>query len=226
MLFYSITAFSQNLRVTGVVTDAKTGEKLVGVSVLVKGTGTRARTGVNGDYTINVAPNGTLVFSYIGYTQQEVPVNNQITLNVSLQGTATQLQQVVVVGYGMQRRDVTGAVSRVGGEDIARQPVQTPTQALQGRAPCVQSIGSGQPNAQPQVLIRGVGSVLAWAGPLYVVATRFFDLVRQDGLRPGRAEAAFRIHGKRWNAARSLFPIPQQQIDLSGRRLTQNQGYD
>lgn len=169
----------QTITVTGTVTDAANGETLPGVSVMVKGTTTGTQTGVNGDFTIAAPPTGTIVFTYIGFQQREVPVNNQTTMTVQLQTSAQQLEQVVVVGYGAQRRrDVTGAVSNVQGSDLAKQPVQTPTQAMQGRVSGVQVISSGQPNAQPQVRIRGTGSTLGGVNPLYVVDGVLTDDIR------------------------------------------------
>ena len=172
------TAFAQQ-NVKGKITDATTGETLIGVSVLVKGSTTGTQTDVNGTFSITAPANSTLTFTYVGYTTQEVVVNNQTTINVKLASAATQLAQVVVIGYGTQRRrDVTGAVASVKGEDLARQPVQTPTQALQGKVAGVQIISSGQPNSQPQVRIRGTGSVLAGAEPLYVVDGVLTDDIR------------------------------------------------
>ena len=156
--------------VTGKVTDVASGEALIAVTVQVKGTTTGAQTDANGNFTVAVPPNGTLVVSYLGYESQEVPVNNQTSLTIQLAPSARELEQVVVVGYGAQRkRDLTGAVSNVQGADIAKQPIQTPTQAVQGRVAGVQVISSGSPNSQPQVRIRGTGSIEAGVNPLYVV---------------------------------------------------------
>ena len=156
--------------VTGKVTDVASGEALIAVTVQVKGTTTGAQTDANGNFTVAVPPNGTLVVSYLGYESQEVPVNNQTSLTIQLAPSARELEQVVVVGYGAQRkRDLTGAVSNVQGADIAKQPVQTPTQAVQGRVAGEQVISSGSPNSQPQVRIRGTGSIEAGLNPLYVV---------------------------------------------------------
>ncbi|HEY4327962.1 MAG TPA: TonB-dependent receptor [Mucilaginibacter sp.] len=177
--FFINSAFAQNITIKGKVTDATTGESLIGVSVSVKGTTTGTQTDVNGAYTINAPPTVTIVFTYIGYLAQEVVVNNQTTINVALQGQAKELQQVVVVGYGTQRkRDVTGAIGTVSGDVLAKQPVQTPTQALQGQVAGVQVIASGQPNSQPQLRIRGTGSVLAGVNPLYVVDGVLTDDIR------------------------------------------------
>jgi TonB-linked SusC/RagA family outer membrane protein len=144
---------------------------LPGVSVTVRGAPGGTTTDANGNYSIT-APDGsaTLVFSYVGYQSTEVPINNRTEINVSLLPANNQMEQVVVVGYGTQRRrDVTGSVASIRGSEIARQPVQTPTQAIQGRVAGVQIISSGQPNSLPVVRVRGTGTMLGGVNPLYVV---------------------------------------------------------
>ncbi|MDB5137837.1 MAG: SusC/RagA family TonB-linked outer membrane protein [Mucilaginibacter sp.] len=179
-LFFFINAsFAQSVAVKGKATDAVTSESLPGVSIVIKGTTTGTQTDVNGAFSINAPSNATLVFTYIGYSPKEVAVNNQTTINVALQPESKELQQVVVIGYGTQRkRDVTGAVGSVSGDQLAKQPVQTPTQALQGQVAGVQVISSGQPNSQPELRIRGTGSVLGGVNPLYVVDGVLTDDIR------------------------------------------------
>ncbi len=155
--------------ITGIVT-AENGDPLGGVSVTIKNTTTGSTTDNNGGFTISAAPNSILVISYIGYVTQEVPVNNQTALNIKLLQSAMPMDQVVVVGYGTQRKiDVTGATGTVKGSELVKQPVMTPTQAIQGKVAGVQIISSGQPGSSPVVRIRGTGSILAGADPLYVV---------------------------------------------------------
>lgn len=176
---FSNLAMAQNLTVKGKVSDAKTGEPLIGVTVGVKGTATGSQTDVNGAFSLSVASGTTLQVSYIGYTTQSVVVSSDAPLDIKLQSSSTELAQVVVIGYGTQRkRDVTGAVASVNGDQLARQPVQTPTQALQGKVAGVQILSSGQPNSAPIVRIRGTGSVLAGANPLYVVDGVLTDDIR------------------------------------------------
>ncbi|MVN78636.1 SusC/RagA family TonB-linked outer membrane protein [Hymenobacter sp. HMF4947] len=161
--------FAQQAPITGVVTDAASQEALIGVTVLVKGTSINAQTGVDGRYSIAAPADAVLSFNYVGYAQQEIPVAGKTAVNVALAST-TKLNEVVVVGYGTQkRRDLTGAVARIEGDEIVNQPVQTPTQALQGKLAGVQIISDGTPNSQPTVRIRGTGTLLAGANPLYVV---------------------------------------------------------
>jgi len=168
-LFSSQFIFAQST-VTGRVSS---GDSVMrGVTVQIKGTTTASQTDGNGNFSINVAPNATLVFSAIGYTPLEIKVENRTTINVNLASSATQLGEVVVVGYGTQRRqDVTGAVSSINAATIEKVPVNTIDQALQGRAAGVQVINNdGRPGSTVSVQIRGVGS-LATNGnePLYVV---------------------------------------------------------
>lgn len=180
LCFLSINAaLAQNITVTGVITDEADKSPLPGVGILVKGTQTGTTTNATGKYAISAPANATLVFTYIGYTTKEVVVNNQTTLNVSLASSSELLEQVVVVGYGTQRRkDLTGSIASVKGEDLARQPVQTATQALQGKVAGVQVISSGEPNTTPNVRLRGTGTILGGANPLYVVDGVFTDDIR------------------------------------------------
>lgn len=161
---------SPYIKVTGTVTSAQ-GSPLLGVSVAVKGKGTGTATDVNGNFTLNnVVETDVLVFSSVGFETKEVTVGSQTTLSVVLQPSNRELDQVVVVGYGTaRRRDLTGSVANIKGDELAKQPVQTATQALQGKAAGVQIISSGAPNSNPSVRIRGTGSMLGGVNPLYVV---------------------------------------------------------
>lgn len=175
----SSTAFAQTEPVKGTVKD-KAGTALIGVTIRVKGTNAGTTTGPDGSFTLNV-PEGrdSLQVSYVGYVQQDIAVGGRTTINITLQSAESQLEQVVVVGYGTQRkRDLTGSISSIKGEELAKQPVQTPTQAAQGKIAGVQVIASGQPNSQPQIRVRGTGSVLAGANPLYVVDGVLTDDIR------------------------------------------------
>ena len=155
--------------VTGRVVDEK-GAGLPGVNVIIKGGSNGTQTDIDGKFTLAVPEGSTLVFSFVGYAPQEVVVGTQTTINIALAPDTKALSEVVVVGYGTQRRqDLTGAVARVDGAEIVNQPVQTPTQALQGKIAGVQIISDGTPNSQPKVRIRGTGTLLGGAEPLYVV---------------------------------------------------------
>jgi TonB-linked SusC/RagA family outer membrane protein len=175
-LLFTFTAFAQDISVKGKVTDQSNGESLIGVSIKVKGSTTGTTTDVNGNYSVSAPPNGTLVFSYLGFQEQQVPINNRTTINVGLEVAAQQLQQVVVVGYGTQRKvDVTGSVSQVSGSDIAKQSSPNAVSALQGRVAGVQITNSGAPGSSPQIRVRGLGTVYGNPNPLYVVDGVWFD---------------------------------------------------
>ncbi|WP_295772446.1 TonB-dependent receptor [uncultured Mucilaginibacter sp.] len=179
LLFLSSFALAQNGTITGKVIDATDKQPLPGVTVKLSGSATGTQTDAQGNYTISAPANGTLTFSYIGYANQDVTINNRTTIDVNLAASNKSLEQVVVIGYGTQRkRDVTGSIGNVSGAELTKQPVQTPTQALQGKVAGVQVLGSGQPNAQPQLRIRGTGSVLGGANPLYVVDGVLTDDIR------------------------------------------------
>ncbi|WP_162053486.1 SusC/RagA family TonB-linked outer membrane protein [Pontibacter pamirensis] len=171
-LLVSVQAMAQTTTVTGRVTDAETNSGLPGVTVVLKGTSTAAPTDVEGNYSINVPDGtGTLVFSYIGYENQEVPINNRSTINVQLGTDAQALEEVVVVGYGVQRAEaVTGSVASISAEEIAKVPSGNITQALQGRLPGVEfTQSSSQPGASMQIRIRGTRSISGGNDPLVVL---------------------------------------------------------
>jgi TonB-dependent SusC/RagA subfamily outer membrane receptor len=158
-----------DLQVTGKIT-GENGEPLPGVSVTLVGTDRGTATDSSGNFTITVPTGGTLRITYVGYVTQEVKIGNESQINIRLLPSANQLNEVVVVGYGTQKKiDVTGSVAHVKGDEISKQPVLTVTQALQGKVAGVQITSSGQPGSSPQVIIRGTGSILAGASPLYIV---------------------------------------------------------
>lgn len=168
---FTVEVKAQNQTISGTVTSKEDGEPMVGVSVLVKGTSKGVSTGIDGTYILEVAPGETvLVFSFIGYQPQTIELNNRTTIDVVMETDATELSEVVVVGYGEQKKsDITGATVNIKSDEIVRQPVINATQALQGKAAGVQIISSGQPGVSPQVRIRGVGTALAGTTALYVV---------------------------------------------------------
>ncbi|MFD2934241.1 SusC/RagA family TonB-linked outer membrane protein [Spirosoma flavum] len=156
--------------VSGLVLDEK-GSPLTGVNIQIRGTTRGTTSDARGAYRIEV-PNGStiLVFSYIGYKKQEITVNNQSVINVSMESDAGSLEEVVVVGYGTQKRSsLTGAVSSVTPKDLTALPVPNVTSALQGRVPGVSVVNNGGPGSTPIVQIRGVGSINYASGPLYVI---------------------------------------------------------
>ncbi|TAH22198.1 MAG: SusC/RagA family TonB-linked outer membrane protein [Cytophagales bacterium] len=158
-------------RITGTVTSSEDGQPLPGVSILVKGTGTGTVTDANGKYTISVPDNGvTLIFSYVGFTSQEIAVGSNSVVDVVLVTDVTALEQVVVVGYGSQKREtITGAISTVSAKEIVTLPVTNIASALQGRVAGVSVTNNGSPGEAPIVRIRGVGSISYATNPLYVI---------------------------------------------------------
>src|SRR5690606_33413364 len=134
-----------------------------GVSILVKGTTTGTTTDLDGNFTINAPANSTLVFTYIGFANQEVAVNNQTQLNIVLETSGEELDQVVIVGYGTQKKvNLTGAVSTVDSKQLESRPVQNVGQALQGLVPGLnlQTSGlGGELNQNLSFNIRGGGSI-------------------------------------------------------------------
>lgn len=166
----SQTQEKQEIRVTGKVTGPNN-EPLFGVSVQVKGTTTGTSTNTSGEYSITAEENATLKFSYIGYLDKEVAVNKQNVVNVELAPSDIPLDQVVVVGYGSQRKkDITGAVSVVKATDFDSRPIVSAAAGLQGQAAGVNVFASsGKPGWGLTVSVRGNTSLTAKNDPLYVV---------------------------------------------------------
>lgn len=156
-------------RIDGVVVSEK-GESLIGVNVMVEGSSTGTITDYDGRFSINIGSSkATLVFSYLGYIQQTIAVSKQATLNVVLIEDTKQLDEVVVVGYGTQRKkDLTGAVSAVDVKEMKKMQSPNIGQALQGQVPGVSVSTSGAPGSSADIRIRGVGS-FSNVGPLYVI---------------------------------------------------------
>lgn len=136
-VMFTATAFAQQKTIKGTVVDV-TGEPLIGVNVAVKGTTIGIITDIDGNYTLEVPSKSTIVFSYIGYQAQEVPVGNQSTINVTLKEDAQKLEEVVVVGYGTQKKvTVTGSVASVSGEELKASPTTNLSNGIVGRMPGV-----------------------------------------------------------------------------------------
>ncbi|WP_304633715.1 SusC/RagA family TonB-linked outer membrane protein, partial [uncultured Muribaculum sp.] len=170
MLLVSIGMSAQTHTVTGVVTDVDH-EPMVGVSIIEKGTSNGAMTDLDGKFTLKVGPNATLRISYIGYETQDVKVGNKTSVNVVLKEDNLQLDEVVVVGYGTQKKsDVTGSVSSVSADDLKGLATTDAGAALQGKAAGVQILNtSGAPGAGASIRIRGYSSNSGNLGPLLIV---------------------------------------------------------
>ncbi len=154
--------------ISGTVTDSD-GTPLPGANVLVKGTTNGTQTDFDGNYTIEADSNATLVFSYLGFATQEVAVNGQTTVNVTMSEDANQLSEVVVLGYSTQTRgDVTGSVASVDVSEATKAPIVNAAEALEGRVTGLTVINNGTPGQAPQIVIRGFGTSNN-TNPLYII---------------------------------------------------------
>ena len=177
MLLLSMLSFAQgSLTISGVVTEKKTGEPIIGASILLKGQSSGTITDFNGNYSISNVPSGaTLVFSYIGMKTQEVKVTASSKLDISLEEDNQLIDEVVVIGYGIQRKsDLTGSVGAVKSKDLTKVATPNVANALQGRVSGVYISANGAPGSSPEVRIRGIGTTNN-SNPLYVVDGMFMD---------------------------------------------------
>ncbi|AWX43236.1 TonB-dependent receptor SusC [Flagellimonas maritima] len=171
MLFYGMGAFIYSQQITGTITDPG-GVPLSGATIIEKGTTNGVQADFDGNYTIIPSnDNATLVFSYIGFSSKEENIGGRTTINVTLQEDVSKLDEVVVIGYGTQRRqNVSAAISTVSAEAIEGRPVADFTNAIQGQVAGLQiTNSSGRPGAGTQVQIRGTGSITGNSNPLYVI---------------------------------------------------------
>ncbi|MEO7047939.1 MAG: TonB-dependent receptor [Ferruginibacter sp.] len=163
------------LQVTGKVTD-ENGSPLQGASVKIKGTSNGTSTDNAGSFSLNVADNAVLVISYVGYEAKEIPVGGRTDIAVQLSPSIKTAEQVIVVGYGTQRKiDITGSVVNIKGDEVAKQAASNPISALQGKVAGVQITNAGAPGSSPEIRIRGVGTVYGNPNPLYVVDGIWYD---------------------------------------------------
>ncbi|MFI0430186.1 SusC/RagA family TonB-linked outer membrane protein [Mariniflexile sp. HMF6888] len=173
---FSVSGFAQNLTVSGVITSSEDNMPLPGVNVIVKGTTRGVSTDFDGSYTIEVKTGEVLEFSSVGLKMVAVTISNQTRINVTMETDIASLDEVVVVGYGTQRKvDLTGAISTVKAEDIEKTPNSNVMQSLQGKVAGLQIVSSGSPGDSPTVRLRGVNSYSAGDNPLYVVDGMFYD---------------------------------------------------
>lgn len=166
-----LIAFAQGHQVSGTVLDG-TGEPLIGVNVLIKGTTNGTVTDLDGNFIVfNVKQSDILVVSYVGFIPQEIKVGNQTKFNVTLKDDSKALDEVVVIGYGTaKRKDITGSVASVNSETLAAVPVASATEALQGKMAGVQiTTTEGSPDAEMKIRVRGGGSITGDNTPLFIV---------------------------------------------------------
>lgn len=165
----ALVAKAQDITVKGTVISSADNEPMIGATVKVKGTGTGTVTDFNGNYTIKVDSKSTLVFSMIGFKTVEQPVGNRTTINVSLDDDTNDLNEIVVIGYGVAKKgDLTSSISAIKGDKLEKLSTGNVMNALQGQVNGVQVTGAGGPGASPRVIIRGV-STINGSDPLYVV---------------------------------------------------------
>ena len=169
--FTSLVLLAQTVQLKGTVKDAKTGELLIGVNIIVEGSQTGTVTDLDGNFVISAPADGTLKISYIGYKTQQVKFSGQKTLDIQLESDSKTIDEIVVVGYSVQKkRDVLGAISKVGSNELSKIPVASAQQALQGRIAGVNvAAQTGAPGAPISVRIRGVNSIGLGNEPLYIV---------------------------------------------------------
>lgn len=158
-----------DIQIHGTVKDSATGEPLIGVTIRIKGSSKGTTTDVNGEFDLEVNPSSTLIVSFVGYITKTVLVNNRNVVNINLSSSAQSLEQLTVVGFGIQKaKDVTGSVSTVSPEELNEAPVATFAEALQGKASGVYVSTSGAPGSGSTIRVRGVGSING-SDPLVVV---------------------------------------------------------
>ena len=168
---FCVLAFAQGKQITGVIKDG-TGEPMIGVNVLVKGTTNGTITDFDGKFAISDVKNSdVLTITYVGYVQQSIPVGNQTSFNIILKEDTETLDEVVVIGYGtVKKRDLTGSVASVSNETLTANPVSDVSQALQGKLAGVSVVSQdGRPGAEVSIRVRGGGSITQSNDPLFIV---------------------------------------------------------
>lgn len=167
----TLNSMAQEATITGKVVDEPTGEPLPGAGVVIKGTTTGASTNLDGNFTINVKPTDTLVISFIGYVEKEIPVGNQQIINVQLSPETIGMDEVVVIGYGtVKKEDATGAVEVVTSDDFNKGAITSPQDLLVGKASGVLiTQNDGAPGSSSIIRIRGGSSLSASNDPLIII---------------------------------------------------------
>lgn len=169
LTFFLQYAFAQEIIITGIITD-QNGAPIPGATILVKNTNVGAVSDIGGKYSIKAQSDATLTISFIGYQSQDIQANSRSTINITLQEEAKELSEIVVIGYGIQKKsDLTGSLVSVKSSDLDKSKQSNIAQVLQGRASGVfVTTNSGTPGSTPNIMIRGV-STINNSGPIYVV---------------------------------------------------------
>jgi iron complex outermembrane receptor protein len=230
MVFATSLALAQERAVSGRITSADDNSGVPGVNILEKGTSNGTVSDADGNYRINVGPNAVLVFSFVGYTTQEITVGTQSTVNVSLASDVTALSEVVVVGYGTQdKKEITSSVTSVKSEEFNKGNINDPAQLLSGKVAGLQVVREGaDPSQGFNIRLRGLSSVGANQQPLIVIdgvigaalnSVDPNDIATMDVLKDGSAAA---IYGTRGSAGVILITTKQGKsgkttVDYNGQ---------
>ena len=167
---YAFSPPFADITITGKVTASENSEPLVGVSIRVDGTDKGTITDIDGNYSLNAPSDGVLVFTFVGFEDQKVPINNQSVINIRLGSSASALNEVVVVGYGSSsRKTLTSAVTTMKPEDLNRGAISDVGQLLQGKVPGLNISASGDPNRPAAIVLRGASTLNSSQGPFYVI---------------------------------------------------------
>lgn len=205
-LCLSLTGASQN-SVSGIITDDQ-GQPIPGVNIIEKNTTNGYVSDFDGNYTMTVGDNATLVFSYVGYKTQEIAVDNKSVINITMVTDNAQLDEVVVIGYGAVKRDkITSSIATINSEEISKVVASNPAEALQGKAAGVQVLSNGgAPGAAPRVLIRGITTFNSSSQPLLVLdgvllpsntSLNFINPLDIENIQVLKDAAASAIYGSR-----------------------------
>lgn len=214
LLLISVGTFAQNITVTGRVTEKGTNTPLMGVTILIKGNTNGVITDLKGYYIINnVPPDGILVFSFVGMITREIMVNESKEINLELEPDALDIDEIVVVGYGIQKKsDLTGASSRLSEGDMNKSTATSPIEMMQGRVSGVNiTQNSGEPGSGMTVRIRGSHSIRSGQEPLYVVDGIPLD---NTNVTPKGGSAAGYGGGSNKNPLSFLNPDDIESIDI------------
>lgn len=204
LLAFPLAIYAQQKTIRGVVRESS-GETVIGASVSQKGTNNAAMTDLDGNFTISVPENATLVISYVGYDNQEVSVAGRNQLDIILRENVHTLSELVVVGYGvMKKKDLTGAIGSLAAKDIENTPVANIGQAIQGKIAGLQVVDAGKPGDNVSIKVRGLGSINS-CDPLVVIdgvptdlginALNMADVERLDVLKDASATAIYGSRG-------------------------------
>lgn len=203
----SLSAAMQQLIITGTVTDVTTGEAMAGVNIQVKSTGNGAISDESGKYTLsNTSPNAILIFSFIGYVTQEIPLEGKNVINIALTGELNSLEEVVVIGYGTQaKKEITSAVTAIKSVDFNKGNINSPAQLMQGKVAGLNIVApQANPNGEFVIRLRGLSTLGANTQPLIIIdgvigadlnSVDPSDIASMDVLKDGGAAAIYGTRG-------------------------------